>query len=271
MDRLKCACVVLLSASFGAVPEAWAGTGTFSGGKYNFCVSVRFNATPAQLANIRAAFTRGSQVLADATDGQHRFGRIRLVNDSGGSQQAEYWVHPNAGRAVATYGKYAVPGEHVNMYYPSNFTGKNGADGDAYTVAHEHAHHSWGVGDEYAGPDPTGRQKSIPAEDAPLALQSPTLNYSLMDNYFTRGGRAAGGAYTLNEFCTAANHDPDHNTWQHSIKHQSVWETIASHPSRAASMPAGLPVSAPPAPQAVDFGDGGGMRSTVLLIDRSGS
>lgn len=272
MDRLKCAGMLSLAAALAAPQAAQAGNGTFTGGRYNFCVSVRFQATPGQLASIRSAFTAGSQVLADATDGQQRFGRIRLVNDSRGSHQAEYWVFPQAGRAHAMPGmQFGTRGTHVTMYFPSDFTNKNGANGDGYTVAHEHAHHAWGVADEYSGPDPTGQATSRQAEDAPLAAESPTLNYSLMDNFFTRGGRRTGGAYTLNEFCTAANHDPDHNTWQHKVHGKSVWETIASHPTRRANPPTGLPVSAPPAPHTVDFADGSGMRNVVLLIDRSGS
>lgn len=260
----RCTVVATLAVALAAQPIAHAGNGTFQNGKYKFCASVRFNATSDQLARIRAAFTNGSQVLADATDGQQAFGTIKLVNNSGGAQAADYWIHETAGRAYATYGQYGVRGQHVNMFYPSNFTASSGADGDAYTIAHEHAHHSWGVADEYSGPGGN-------AEDAPAGSDTASLNYSLMDNYFTRGGRAFGGAYTLNEFCTAANHDPDHNTWQHAMRHQSVWETIASHPTRAAVPPQGLPTSAPPAAHTVDFSDGNGARSVMLLLDRSGS
>src|SRR3712207_6651989 len=89
------------------------GAGTFADGMFDFCVSVRFNATDAQLEQIRTAFQNASQVLADATDGQHRFGTITIVNNSGASQTAEYWVNAGAGRAYATYGKYGFRGEHV--------------------------------------------------------------------------------------------------------------------------------------------------------------
>lgn len=252
------ACAMLLPVSI-----AHAGSGTFDSGKHNFCASVRFNATAAELAKIRTAFSNGSQILADATDNQHRFGTIKLVNNSGASQSAEYWINAGSGRAYATYGKYGVRGEHVNLFYASNFQATNGADGDAYTVAHEHAHHSYGVADEYSGP-------AGAAEDAPTP-DTATLNFSLMDNYFTRGGRASGGGYTLNEFCTAANHDPDHDTWQHKMYEKSVWEMIAAHPKRSATAPVGLPVSAAPAAHTVTFVDGfGGLRAMVLL-DRSGS
>jgi hypothetical protein len=256
--------LVFMTLALAAQSLAYAGNGTFANGKYAFCASVRFNATADQLARIRTAFANGSQILADATDGQQSFGKIKLVNNSGGSEAAEFWINPQAGRAYATYGHYGLRGEHVNLYYPSNFTGQSGADGDAYTIAHEHAHHSWGVADEYSGPGGN-------AEDAPASANSMNLNYSLMDNYFTRGGRAFGGPYTLNEFCTAANHDPDHNTWQHSMHGKSVWETIAAHPTRAATAPQGLPVSAPPAPHTVDFAAPGTMQNVMLLLDRSGS
>src|SRR5882762_9372623 len=50
--------------------SAQAGTGTFRDGKFNFCASVRFNATEAQLTRIREVLEIASQQLGDATDGQ---------------------------------------------------------------------------------------------------------------------------------------------------------------------------------------------------------
>lgn len=250
------ACVV-------APGTAAAGNGAFRGGVFNFCVSIRFNASAAELARIRAAFQAGSQVLADATDGQHRLGTVCLVNDSGASESAEYWVHPGSGRAYATAGRYGERGQHVNLFFDSNFQARSGADGDAYTIAHEHVHHAYGVLDEYSGP-------SGAAEDAPPP-DTATLSYSLMDNYFTRGGRAFGSTYTLNELCVATNHDPDHDTWQHNTHGRSAWETVAAHPTRSATLPAGLPVDTPPAPHTVNFRDAVGSLRVILVLDRSGS
>lgn len=257
--------IVLLLIALALTPRpAAAGNGRFSGGTYDFCVSVRFNATDAQLAQIRSAFQAASDVFADATDGQQRFGKVTIVNDSGASATAEYWVNPGAGRAYATLGKYGKRGEHVNLYFDSNFQGSPSADGDAYTIAHEHAHHVFGVADEYSGPG--GAAECAPAPD------SATLNFCLMDNYFIRGGNAgAGTTYTLNEFCVASNHDPDTDTHQHKINEKSCWEVIAAHSSRSATSPAGLPASAPPASQAPSFADGFGGLRVMLVIDRSGS
>jgi Mg-chelatase subunit ChlD len=253
----------LLLAVAVAQPAA-AGNGTFDNGKYGFCVSVRFNATPAELARIRTVFEAGSQIFADALDGQQQFGTIRLVNGSGASESAEYWINPGTNTAHATEGRYGVRGQHVNMYFDSNFTPGDPV-GDAYRIAHEHIHHAFGVLDEYKGPNGT-------AECAPPP-DSATLSFSLMDNFFTRGGQAVspGGTYTLNELCVAANHDPDGDTAQEHVHGMSAWETIAAHPTRSATAPSGLPVDAPPAPHTVNIVEGFGGLRVVLLLDRSGS
>jgi hypothetical protein len=267
--RLNRCCV---SQSENLEDRALLAAGTFENGQFSFCVSVRFDATEAQLTQIRTAFQNASQILADATDGQHRFGTITIINDSGGTQAAEYFVHPGNGRANATQGKYGVRGEHVNLYFNSNFTAQNGADGDAYTIAHEHAHHAYGILDQYSGPNDDGSRADndpLKAENAPFP-NTPSMSFSLMDNYFTRGGRASGGGYTMNEFSVASNHDPDNDTWQSVINKRSDWEQVAA--SRfPAVMPAGLPVDAPPAAHTVTFQTASGGLQTMMVLDSSGS
>jgi uncharacterized repeat protein (TIGR01451 family) len=248
---------------------ARAGNGTFRNGEFNFCVSVRFNATAAQLQQIRTAFQNASQILSDATDGQHRFGSIAIVNNSGASESAEYWVNADTGRAYATQGRYGVRGEHVMLYFQSDFQALNGADGDSYTIAHEHSHHAYGVLDEYSGPGFFGFL-TVDAEcKAPPDVA--TDSFCLMDNYFIRGGRASGGAYTLNEYCVAGNHDPDMDTYQQSSNGRSCWAQISAHPKRPATAPGGLPTDAPPAAHTVDFEEGSDPLRVVLVLDRSGS
>jgi len=244
-----------------------AGNGTYKNGQFNFCVSVRFNANAAQLQQIRDAFQNASQILADATDGQHRFGTVTIVNDSGASESAEYWVNAGAGRAYATYGQYGVRGQHVMLFFDSNFQGANaGANGDAYTIAHEHAHHAYSVADEYSGPAGAG--------DCAAPPDTATLNFCLMDNYFTRGGNAGGttaAGYTLNEFCVNSNHDPDADTYQQSINGTSCWASIGAHPRRSATAPAGLPVDAAPGAHTVSFHNGSAGLRVILILDHSGS
>jgi len=257
--------VLATAALLGLDPATTlAGNGTFDSGNFNYCVSVRFNANASQLDQIRTAIQSGSDVLADATDGQHRFGRVTIVNDSGASQSAEYWVNAGTGRAFATIARYGFRGEHINLFFGSDFQSSNGADGDAYTIAHEHVHHAYGVVDEYSG-TAGNAECAAPPDTA-------TLNFSLMDNYFTRGGRSGGGStYTLNELCVASNHDPDGDNFQSSVNGKSSWETLAGQTRFPVTAPAGVPVDAPPASQAVTFVDGFGGLRAVLLLDRSGS
>ena len=85
---------ILFMALIIVAGRASAGTGKFEpdgngGGKFNFCVSVRFNATSAQLQIIKNAFETGSQILADATDGHHQFGAPTKHSSSGAGQSVE--------------------------------------------------------------------------------------------------------------------------------------------------------------------------------------
>ena len=86
-----------------------------------FCASIRLEATEGQIANIERAFSEGSGVLADATDGQFRFGRVDIVNNSGASRQAEVWILPGTGGAYAPEGEYGKPGEHIVFFYDQNY------------------------------------------------------------------------------------------------------------------------------------------------------
>src|ERR1041385_6459098 len=177
-----------------------AGNGRFKNGLFDFCVSARFDATPEQLGQIRTVFQNASQVLADATEGQHRFGTVTILNNSSGSDVAEYWISNTVGCAYGTYDQYGVRGQHVVLFFRSDFQGLSGSAGDAYTIAHEHSHHAYGLGDEYSGPFRPGcvmvpmRQDCV-AECSPPPLSDDTgaLKFCLMDNFFTRGGRMGDG------------------------------------------------------------------------------
>ena len=159
----------------------------------NFCVSVRFNATAAQLQIIKNRFETGSQILADATDGHHRFGTINIVNNSGSSEEAEFWIFLNNGTPVGTYGKFGKKGQHILLYglfiqvepqVQAFWDSSN-----AYTVAHEFGHHAYGLFDEYM--DRNGHYSfnsgiSCPPPSAEGC--NPALDYCLMDWPSQRGG-----------------------------------------------------------------------------------
>ncbi len=282
-----------LAALALSMSVASGGNGGFRAGVYNFCVAVLFDATPAQLANIQTAFTNANKVWADAMDWQQRWGTITIVNNCtvankcGSLEIAEFWILPGQKAAAdpaaawATLGKYGVRGEHVNMRYrgqsggganDNDFDAPTGG-GIAFTIAHEMAHHSFGIVDEYSGPGATAGTTVAAECAAPPATGSDpaTLNYSIMDNYFTRGGKASGSIYTLKEFCVRSNHDPDADTYQTSSNHKSSWETIGAHPKRSATAPSGLPNTTAPTVADPTFRAGGSGLRSVLVLDDSGS
>lgn len=240
----------------------------------DFCVSIRFTATAGEVANIQAVFTAANVIVADATDGQYRFGDISIVNNSGAGQQADVWINSGTGRAYATIGLYGTLGSHITTFFDSNFMSNPNANGDAYTIAHEFMHHLWGVVDEYSGPDNCLAPTMNINADCEVTPGSLTANFCLLDNYFLRGGNngsALTDNYTLNELCVAANHDPDADTWEECIWGQSCWERLATHPTRPAFPPAVLPIDPAPAVVAPTFRLPGADRRFVLCVDRSGS
>lgn len=254
------------------------GAGVFNNGLFDFCVSVRFDATPAQLQIIKDAFQRGSDVLADATDGQHRFGKIGILNNSatnsnGAGNASEFWVMsgPNVGNpgsaGYSPLAKYGVRGQHVVLFFDDAFSTGIGVDGHGYNVAHEFGHLAYGLRDQYV--TSTGAF----ARSSPAGSDTAALNYSLMDNYFARGGKANGGTtYTLNEFMVKSQDNTEFKKTKQFTQTSKVdWEILTAQTKFPLTAPAALPVSAAPASQSVMFMDGGGRLVAMNLLDHSGS
>lgn len=229
---------------------------------------MRFNANETQLAAIRQRFDRANQFLADATDGQHQFGTITIVNNSGASDEAEFWIHPGGGRANA--GAYGIRRRHTNLFFGPNFSSE--LDRNALTIVHEFGHQAYNLYDEYMQLATGGAELfarcPMPSEDT-----NPNLSYCLMDD-INRGARRLSTTYSVTEFCVASNHDPDQDTAQHSLHGESCWETMSRllRPWRL-NLPNGLPHNAPHAAQPVTFAPtcSSQIQRTVLLLDRSGS
>ncbi|GAQ79116.1 calcium-activated chloride channel family member 4 [Klebsormidium nitens] len=251
--------------------QVQGGSGAFDGSSYTFCVAVRFDASPDVITRIKSVFTAASQVFNDATDGQQRFGTIKIVPNLLESDDAEFYIHQEEGRADAPPDGYGVRGQHVNLYYPDDFAAS--IDSGAFTIAHEMGHHAFGLRDEYSD------DKKVACSDH---TDDPNLSFCLMDNYFAYGARKTDPSArpTLKEFCVhdvsgALSHDPNMDTRQSKLnKGQSCWETIATHPTRPAQPPnpGQLPNPLIPALQLVDFAENSGFgTSVVIVIDRSGS
>src|SRR5687768_10455091 len=113
---------ILVCAAFFLPQTAYAGNGKYRDGKFDFCVSVRFNATSAQLQEIRQVFEEAATIFHDVTDGVHQFGTITIVNNSGASEAADFWISAESGIAYSPVGiqYYGVWGQHIMLFYPED-------------------------------------------------------------------------------------------------------------------------------------------------------
>ena len=253
-----------LAAALILAPSPSAGDGKYSTllGAWDFGVSVRFDATVQQKDRMKTEFEKASLLIYDASDGQQEFGDVFCCNNKGGGKAAEYWVlAPGSAWCSRAPGRFGVSGQHVELCYDDMAYSNAKADG-SWVVAHEWGHHAYGIKDEYSGP--TAGAKECVVVPADVTQRTACL----IENFWNHG---ADGA-SLTEWCVSSNHDPNHDTYQHSINGKSCWESlVAAYPDVTA--PAGLPDAGPTTNEFALFtwtelDDG---NRFVVVIDRSGS
>lgn len=203
------------------------GSGRFHDGVLDVFVTLDWDANTTQLNNIRQAFRDASELVYNATEGQMRFGTIRIFENNAGVEFADYLIHQGSGRANATNARLGIFGESIDMFYPDNFDPESiNAEDAAQTVAHELFHYVFSLGDEYVGA--SGNAECVVASAASPATAC------IMDNYFLPQYEEA------TEFCWSGNHDPDGDTRQEERHGESCWETIV-RAFRTFIAPAGAP------------------------------
>lgn len=286
MKRVVFIILFLAALLVGALPLQ-AGTGRINAdGSMDFSVNFRYPPTAADIANMRAMLQQANDIICDATDGQLRFGTIRLTAGGAQEDEADIWVYAEGGRSGVSFflngSSFGTLGHHITLF-------QGGITGG--TIAHELAHLAFGLGDEYNEQcrwgGPCGIGPCFDAAGDNLMMQS--------------GGQS--------EFCVAGNHDPlrGDNTgcptvetcagmgicaaadcnlnWnsttnrfeatQHSLMHngRSAWEILDQNYPAQITPPAGLPNANPPAncgaPNIIE--DIVGSDQVMLFIDRSGS
>ena len=235
---------------------SFAGSGKITSGKFDLSISSRFNAPTATLNALQNRLQQASELLFDATDGQHQFGTIRICNNSRGGRNADIWFQNDGDRSFVSGG--CVPGLGTNgchiTLFEKNALADVGANADGrHVIVHEFGHYGYGIFDEYV--TPTGTEA--------VCLAAPfTSAGSLMENFWLR---------PISEFCVASNHDPDGDTRQDALRGESSWETM-KHFFPNLTVPTGLP-AAGPLTGAATIGWQVLQPETrmVLVIDRSGS
>jgi hypothetical protein len=158
LTRTVCGCLrsllMLMAFTLLLQATAYAGKGTFRNtgpatGVFDFCVSLTFQATDEQLKKIQVVLQRASDVLADATEGQHRFGNVKIVNNGGALDEAEILIHAGVGVAITVQPGYGFTRHAINLYYSSNIDSRFGLEYSALVVLHEFGHSAYTLNDEY--------------------------------------------------------------------------------------------------------------------------
>jgi uncharacterized protein YegL len=234
------------------------GTGRLDGDRFNLIVSFRHDADPARIAEWRASFEQASRLLFEATNGQHQIGNVFVCPQSAGGRDADAWLLAEDGRSVSNLKGLGTPGAHMTLYGDERFK--------PYIIVHELSHYVYGVYDEYSG---TGGE---PAE----CVGGTTGDACIMEAAWSDGDRfgddAAGGALVpgrVRRFCTASDHDPDHDTEQESVNHSACWGTMVTTFPGLTIPPDAF--GAPDGADSINWVVLAAEQRYALVLDRSGS
>lgn len=189
------------------------GTGYHAGGVFHLNLSLRYKATKqdfnpgGRVFKWQQAFSRTSELLAIATQGQLRLGTITVYNNFRGADEADAWLLPTPGTSISPTPLPLQPywgkrGYHMNL-----------CDDDKelpygpYTILHELGHYALCLYDEnYTS---TGQPAACTGD--------PNCGACVME---------FSCDCMVGQFCTPAEHDPDGDTAQHAAYGHSCWETI---------------------------------------------
>ena len=231
------------------------GIARYESGVFRLLVSLRHDADATRLDEWRRSFQRASQMLFDATLGQHRFGEILVANRSMGSAEADCWLMELDGRSGSSH-SFGVPNEHCTLFGDERFK--------PFIILHEFSHYAYDVFDEYTG-------DGGPAE----CIGGTTANACIMESSSTEGDQLGpDGALIegrVKHFCVASNHDPDGDTRQDARRHHSCWESMVERfPDLV--MPASPPATGSPGnvPN-INWVLLSPEQRYILVVDRSGS
>ncbi|MEO6038142.1 MAG: VWA domain-containing protein, partial [Saprospiraceae bacterium] len=274
--------LALLGLSF----RSTAGNGVINpNGTMDFSVNFRYPPTPADITRVRNALVAANLIICDATDGQLRFGTIRITAGAAGEDEADIWVYAEPGRSGVSFRfdgrSFGTLGAHVTLF-------QGGIDGG--TIAHELGHLAFGLGDEYDEQcrwgGPCGIGPCFDAAGDNLMMQSGNQSeLCVAGNHDPRQGNAACPTTVL---CTGMGPCTDPNcalNWnsttirfeltQQSQIHPglSCWETLDQNYTAQINPPVGLPTVAAPSgcgtPNIIQ--EVTGTEQIMLIIDRSGS
>lgn len=188
MNDLKFGVLVLLLLMAKTTLKAGSGSIDASG-RMHFSVNFRFPPTPAEILNLRTQLAIANDFICNATEGQIRFGTVRITAGAENEAEADIWILVETGRSGVSFwsdgSSLGELGAHVDLY-------RNNVTGDV--IAHELGHLAFGMGDEYDEQRRWGGRCGIGhcIDDANMTAQN---NCLMQQGMF------------MTELCTNANHD----------------------------------------------------------------
>ncbi|MFQ5649325.1 MAG: VWA domain-containing protein [bacterium] len=217
------ACFLALVCFAGFHEDARGGNGRFKDGAFDIIVTLSPNLTDADVDTLQSRFTNASRLLYNATEGQARFGRVFMLKNFVGKRFSDIRISfSTTPREARTTGRLGRAGQRVYLYTRNNIYSSDVED-SRQTIVHEWAHYAFDLLDEYKDQNNVeGKWCIDPPSDGG------TVTACLMDNY------KAPSHQHVTEFCWSrivdetdvGNHDPNHDTKQEAIHHESCWQTI---------------------------------------------
>lgn len=248
--------------------------------KFDLVLSMQYDASQLDLSGIddltrwRQSFQAASELLFDATDGQHQLGNIYVCNNSTGAHIADAWLHDTGEAADANgYAVLGTAGIHMVFGETERFR--------PFVIIHEFGHHVYGLYDEYLGSALGGMGAQCIGDTDPDG--SPATG-CIMEAGWQRGIQIDPSTMALlpgnvSEFCSDANHTEDN--LQEIKHHHSCWYImkhgnpdpelfVPGYPDLV--LPAGLPAAGPLAgADSIEWILLVEEQRFVLVLDRSGS
>ncbi|MCP3972872.1 MAG: VWA domain-containing protein [bacterium] len=109
----------------------------------NFQIAANYNMSATDIGLWQRAFSKASELMWNATQGQLRIGTIWVSEDNMGVNNAEFVLDPaTGGRALGTWGKFGQLGQAIQL--PAY------AQSQVLSIIHELGHHLWTLSEEYA-------------------------------------------------------------------------------------------------------------------------
>jgi len=121
------------------------GTGRFKNGQFDMTVVANFAMAAGDWVAWERTLRKASELFWNASEGQVRFGRIFIADESVGIDTAEMVLHAQGDPSYGTRGGFGQPGQALHLMPYVTTAGP-------LTILHEMGHHVWNLDEEYSAP-----------------------------------------------------------------------------------------------------------------------